>query len=158
MLEETLKKTNLGMLKSGDKINLERALKVNARLGGHFLTGHIDCVIKIKSKQVTGNSIKIVFDTKPEVSKYIVSKGSVAIDGISLTVGEVFTNSFTVHIIPHTLTNTTLASKREGNTVNLEADILAKYADKTLSAERRDFSPEKQNSLTQDFLSQHGFM
>ncbi|MBN1405497.1 MAG: riboflavin synthase [Candidatus Omnitrophica bacterium] len=149
---ETLDKTDLGNLKSQDKVNLERALKADSRLGGHFVAGHIDCIGKIKAKASIGDTIKIAFDVPQDFMKYIASKGSVAIDGISLTVGEVFRDYFTVYIIPHTLKNTTLSFKREGDSVNLETDILAKYTETLLS------SKEKKSNITPQFLSEHGFV
>lgn len=149
--KETLQKTNIGNLKSNDRVNLERALKANQRLGGHFVAGHIDCTTKIRRKEKLQETIKIEFGMYPEISKYIVSKGSITVDGISLTVAEVFKDSFTVYIIPYTLTNTTLGFKKEGGTVNIELDILAKYVDKSLSAN------EKSN-ITKEFLTEHGFI
>ncbi len=148
--DETLKKTNIGELKPSDKVNLERSLKIGSRLGGHFVTGHIDCVAEIKQKEKTGDTVKINFSLCADFSKYIVSKGSVAIDGISLTVGEIFRDYFSVYIIPHTLAHTTLAFKKERGAVNVEFDILAKYVAKVLPGK------EKSN-LSMDFLSEHGF-
>ncbi len=148
---ETLKKTNIGSLKPDDRVNLERALKASSRLGGHFVTGHIDCTSKIKGKAKIENTVKIEFEIQPAFSKYIVPKGSIAIDGISLTIGEVSSDSFTVYIIPHTFANTTLGFKKEGDIVNIELDILAKYTDKLLSA-------KGESSMTKEFLTEHGFI
>ena len=148
---ETLKKTNICNLKINNSVNLERALKVDQILGGHFVTGHIDCISKIKRKQKIKGAVKIEFEIKPEISKYIVQKGSIAVDGISLTVGEVFKDSFTVYIIPYTLANTTLGFKKETDIVNIELDILAKYTDKLLSA-------KGESSVTKEFLTEHGFI
>ena len=148
---ETLKKTNIGSLKPNDRVNLERALKANSRLGGHFVFGHIDCTSRIRRKQKINDSVKIEFEIQPSFLKYIVLKGSIAVDGISLTVGEVFKDSFTVYLIPYTLTNTALGFRKEGDIVNIELDILAKYADRLSSAKGRE-------SLTVQFLAEHGFM
>lgn len=148
--DETLKKTNIGELSASDKVNLERSLKVDSRLGGHFVTGHIDCTAKINQKEKIGDTVKIGFSLCADFSKYIVPKGSVAIDGISLTVGEVFKDSFSVYIIPHTLAHTTLAFKKQLDSVNVEFDILAKYVEKTLPGK------EKSN-LSINFLTEHGF-
>ena len=127
--EETFKKTNLGELKIGSIINLERALKSDGRLGGHFVTGHIDGTGKILKIKKSGNSEIWQFSIPENLSKYIAEKGSVAIDGISLTIALIGkkSDSFSAAIIPHTLKNTTLKEKKIGDTVNLETDILAKY-------------------------------
>ncbi|MDO8733905.1 MAG: riboflavin synthase [Elusimicrobiota bacterium] len=127
--EETFKKTNLGELKIGSIINLERALKSNGRLGGHFVTGHIDGTGKILKIKKSGNSEIWQFSIPENLSKYIAEKGSVAIDGISLTIALIGkkSDSFSAAIIPHTLKNTALKEKKIGDTVNLETDILAKY-------------------------------
>ena len=127
--EETFKKTNLGELKIGNIVNLERALKSDGRLGGHFVTGHIDGTGKILKIKKSGNSEIWQFSIPENLSKYIAEKGSVAIDGISLTIALIGkkSDSFSAAIIPHTFKNTTLKEKKIGDTVNLETDILAKY-------------------------------
>jgi len=151
VLGETLKKSNIGTLKAADRINLERALKADSRLGGHFVTGHIDCVAKIKQKQQIGDTYKMQFYTVNEYSIYLVPKGCVAIDGISLTVGEVSRDYFTVYVIPHTLTNTTLGFKKEGDVVNIEFDILAKYVNKSIPRTEK-------SKINNEFLSKNGFI
>ena len=148
---ETLDKSNIGELTPGDKVNLERALKVGSRLGGHFVTGHIDCVAKIIKKTTLHNTVKVEFELPAQIDKYLVPKGSIAIDGISLTIGEVTTKSFNVFIIPHTLENTTLSFKKENASVNLEADVLAKYIEKSNI-------PIQKTPVSKQFLSKHGFM
>ncbi|HAX61660.1 MAG TPA: riboflavin synthase [Elusimicrobia bacterium] len=145
--EETLKKTNLGELKIGSIINLERALKSDGKLGGHFVTGHIDGTGKILKIKKSGNSEIWQFSIPENLSKYIAEKGSVAIDGISLTVAEKKTNSFSTAIIPHTLNNTTLKEKKNGDTVNLETDILAKYV----------LQQKEKNKITLETLKKAGF-
>ncbi len=130
---ETLKATNLGGLKKFSKVNLEPSLRANAKLGGHFVTGHVDGAGRIRSKRMSGNVWKIEIEAPPEIIKYLVEKGSAAIDGISLTVVDVFKDSFTVVIIPHTAQMTTIGFKNQGETVNLEADILGKYVAKFLN-------------------------
>jgi len=125
--EETFKKTNLGELKIGSIVNLERALKTDGRLGGHFVTGHVDGTGKILKIKKSGNSEIWQFSIPENLSKYIAEKGSAAIDGISLTVIEKKSDSFSTAIIPHTLKNTALKEKKIGDTVNLETDMLAKY-------------------------------
>lgn len=149
---ETLTKTNLANLKSGERVNLERALLANSRLGGHFVTGHVDFVSKIKKIQKIADNIKISFEIDYYAFKYIAPKGSVAIDGISLTIGEVLEDFFTVYLIPYTISNTTLGFKKEGDTINVELDILAKYTEKLLSPK------EKKSNITPQFLAEHGFI
>lgn len=129
---ETLKSTNLGELKANDKVNLERALRATDRLGGHIVTGHVDGVGSIKDKRKEGEYTFYTFSAHKEVLRYLVKKGSVAVDGISLTVIDIGDNYFKVAIIPHTLKVTTLGFKGIGDRVNLEADILGKYVEKFL--------------------------
>ncbi|MBN1384157.1 MAG: riboflavin synthase [Elusimicrobia bacterium] len=157
---ETLKRTNLGMLKPGDKVNLERAMKTDGRFGGHFVTGHIDGIGKIKKLERLKNFKVMKFSVPESLSKHIVEKGSIAIDGISLTVSAVTQLTahlprrrqagyclLTVSVIPYTLKNTTLDMKKAGDTVNIETDILSKYVLK---------SPEKKE-ITIEMLRKAGF-
>jgi len=146
--EETFKKTNLGELKIGSIVNLERALKFDGRLGGHFVTGHIDGVGKIIVISLFQNCEIVKFLNSENLSKYIVEKGSITIDGISLTVVEKKTNSFSAAIIPHTLKNTTLGIKKVGDTVNIETDILAKYI----------LQQKEKNKITSETLKRTGFL
>lgn len=127
MVGETIKKTNLGSLESGDKVNIERSLKVGERLEGHFVLGHVDGVGIISKMEKQINQIKIWTKVPKELSKYIIKKGSVTIDGISLTVVDVLKDQFSVSIIPHTMKMTNLSYKKVGNKVNIETDILGKY-------------------------------
>ncbi|MEM6821135.1 MAG: riboflavin synthase [Verrucomicrobiota bacterium] len=130
LLEETLRTTNLGDLSPGSKVNLERSLRADARLGGHFVTGHVDGTAKISRWEPEGNDYVLEI-TVPEVfSRYVVPKGCIAIDGISLTVGPVQGNSFTCWIIPHTRIATNLDQHEAGDRVNMEYDLLAKYTEK----------------------------
>ncbi|MBI4709958.1 MAG: riboflavin synthase [Nitrospirae bacterium] len=130
---ETLKNTNLGELKVNDKVNLERALMPTGRFGGHMVTGHVDGVGLIKDKKKDGEYTYFTFGAPPAVLRYLVQKGSVAVDGISLTVIDVTESFFKTAIIPHTLNVTTLGLKGVGEKVNLESDILGKYVGKYLS-------------------------
>ena len=132
IMNETLKSSNLGDLKIGSMVNLERALSISGRLNGHIVTGHVDTVGTIvnKNRIMNSNVFKIKIDER--YSKYVVSKGSIAVDGISLTVVEASASYFTVSVIPHTELNTTLNFKRIGDSVNIEVDILSKYAEKLL--------------------------
>jgi riboflavin synthase len=125
--DETLKSSNLGELKAHDRVNLEPALRLDDRLGGHFVTGHIDGAGRIRSKALEGEVYKVVIETEPWIAEYLVEKGSVAVDGISLTVVDVLRDGFSLVIIPHTARLTTLGIKGPGDRVNVEVDILGKY-------------------------------
>jgi len=127
LMPETLKRTNLGEVASGEKVNLERALKFGERLGGHFVSGHIDGLGTIIKKSRQKGSIILEIKTRPEILKYLIPQGSVALDGVSLTVARVSNFSFSVSIIPHTAEVTTLGIKGQGSRVNLEVDMMAKY-------------------------------
>lgn len=127
MMRETLIKTTLGSLKSKDRVNLERALKANSRIDGHFVTGHIDAVGVIRSVITKANYTEFQITIQKNLAKYIVPKGSVCLDGVSLTVGEVKKLYFSVYLIPFTKEVTTLGCKKKGDKVNIETDILAKY-------------------------------
>jgi len=127
---ETLAKTNLGKLKVGERVNLERALKAGDKLGGHIVNGHVDGVGKLKSRTKKGESFECVFSVPKNLAKYIVEKGSVAIDGVSLTVNAVEGTEFIVNIIPFTQKATTFGDLRKGSTVNIECDIIGKYVEK----------------------------
>ena len=136
LLEETLKKTNLEGLSPGSLVNLERSLSVNGLLGGHFVQGHIDTAITVLGAERHGADLRLDFEMPPDFARYIAHKGSVAINGTSLTVAEVGADSFTVWIIPHTAAATNLGVLRSGDRVNLECDILAKYTARLLEAGR----------------------
>jgi riboflavin synthase len=154
MMAETLAKTNLKDLSPGQKINLERAARLGDRMGGHLVQGHIDGVGTMVEQQKVGIAKIIRIKAPPEIMDYLVSKGSVAIDGISLTVIDVLSDSFTVSIIPHTAKMTTLGFKKTGDTVNLEADIIGRYVEKLLNKSRgKNPAP-----LSPEFLAEHGFL
>ena len=155
VMHETLRRTNLGTLKSGSRVNLERAMAADGRFGGHIVAGHVDDPGTITSMEKDDNAIWITIRTTPAVLKYIVEKGSIAIDGISLTVARVDDKSFAVSVIPHTGANTTLLEKKPGNTVNLETDMVGKYVEKLLRYEESKEKP--QSGITMDFLKSHGF-
>jgi len=125
--DETLRSANLGQLKHGDRVNLEPSLRADGKLGGHFVTGHVDAVGRIRSKNLSGDTFEITIEVPEKVTGLLVEKGSIALDGISLTVVGVSRDSFSVVIIPHTARLTTLGFKSAGATVNLEADIIGKY-------------------------------
>ncbi|WP_326512053.1 riboflavin synthase [Clostridium intestinale] len=154
VMGETVRRSNLGTLKKGDKVNLERAMAANSRFGGHIVSGHIDGKGKITSYEKEGNAVWITIDTGKEVLKYIVEKGSIAIDGISLTVAYVDEKKFKVSIIPHTSEETTLLKKKIGEEVNLECDVIGKYVEKLLGFNKKN---DEKKSITMDFLINNGF-
>ena len=130
VVPETLRRTNLGELTSGSKVNLERSLQMGGRLGGHIVQGHVDGTGEISSIAEDGDAYLYSFSVSPELSRYIVQKGFICVDGISLTVVDCADDEFTVTLIPYTREHTVLGTKSEGNKVNLEADIMAKYIEK----------------------------
>jgi riboflavin synthase len=130
---ETLATSGLGRLSPGDQVNLERALRLSDRLGGHIVTGHIDCVAKVAGRREDSGNILFSFSLPPEKCRYVVAKGSVAIDGISLTVNSVTPDSFSVNIIPHTAGMTTLQMRKPGDLVNIETDIIGRYVERLLA-------------------------
>ena len=148
---ETACRTNLENLSAGAQVNLERALKVGDRLGGHFLTGHVETTGKLLKKKAQGEFTLLTFALPDEMARYVASKGSVGVDGISLTVADVMASAFSVAVIPHTIEHTTLMFRRIGDAVNLEPDILAKYVERIFT------STPPQNGMTRGFLAQHGF-
>lgn len=126
VIPQTLKVTNLGSLRVSDKVNLERSLKIGSRLSGHFVTGHVDCLGTIRRKNYINNNLKYEIAVPPVFMNYILPKGSIAVDGISLTIADMKAGTFNIFIIPHTLENTTLKAKGPSDKVNIEFDILAK--------------------------------
>jgi riboflavin synthase len=133
LLQESLDRTNLGAFKPGDPVNLERALRVDGRLGGHFVQGHVDCTAKVLALEEKGPDLRLDIALPSEFARYVAFKGSIAVNGVSLTVAEVNDQRFTVWVIPHTLENTNLGDLEVGQTVNLEFDILAKDAERLLT-------------------------
>ena len=147
VMRETLNISNLKYLKNNDEINLERAMKLNDRLDGHIVSGHIDCTAIVKNISIDGFSKRIVFACSTDL---IIKKGSIAINGVSLTVSNVWDDSFEVSLIPETIKNTNLKNLKNGDIVNIEYDLFAKYIQK--------FTSDKQNSkLTFEFLKENGF-
>lgn len=157
VMAETLRKSNLGDLKPLDKVNLERALSIKGRLGGHIVSGHIDGVGKIVSFTKEDNAVWITIKAPFEILKYVVLKGSIAIDGVSLTVAYVDDERFKVSIIPHTGEETILLNKKTGETVNLECDVIGKYVEKLLKLDGKK-AEVKENTITEDFLKNNGFL
>lgn len=159
VMAETLRKSSLGELKRGSCVNLERAMIANGRFGGHIVSGHIDGTGVIRSRQKEGNAVWVEIATGATIQKYIVQKGSIAIDGISLTVARLTEDSFFVSVIPHTGEETTLLKKDTGETVNLENDIIGKYVERLLTGpvQERKEAEDKTSGITMDFLREHGF-
>jgi riboflavin synthase len=149
---ETLKRTNLGTLRPGVSVNLERALAAGARMGGHFLQGHIDGTGTVRALRPEGEAVVVTFDAPPEVMRYVVPKGYIAVDGMSLTVVDRLTAGFTVSFIPHTLACTVAGGYRPGTSVNLEVDILGKYVERLL------LERGKEPGIGREFLARYGFI
>jgi riboflavin synthase len=147
---ETLAHTSLGAHKAGSPVNLEKALRLSDRLGGHLVSGHVDGTGKVVSVLPDGRSQRWTFEVPSDLARYIAHKGSVCIDGTSLTVNEVAGNRFGVNLIPHTVAQTTFHARRAGDTVNIEVDVVARYVERLLSA---GGAPR----LDEAFLKQHGF-
>ena len=160
IMEETRNKTKLGDLKNGSRVNLERAMRLDSRLDGHIVSGHIDGLAKVDKIETYPETMKYFFNAGPDILSGIVHKGSVAIDGISLTVIDVTTDTFSVGIIPTTISETTLSELREGDAVNIETDILGKYITKFLNTRfsEADEGGEMKSSLTWDKLVKYGWV
>ena len=151
VMPETFKKTSLSELKRGGEVNLERALKLDSRLGGHIVSGHVDGVGKILKIRPEGNALLIEVAAENSLLKQIAAKGSVALDGISLTVVDAYAEKFSVSMIPHTRSVTNFKSKRVGSLVNIETDILAKYLERLINF-------RAQSTIDKSFLEENGFL
>jgi len=151
VMHETLSRSSLGSLKTGSAVNLERAMAADGRFGGHIVSGHIDGTGTITDIKRDDNAVWYTIKAPAPLLRYIIEKGSIAIDGISLTVADVNKGSFKVSIIPHTSGNTTLSMKKTGDVVNLENDCIGKYVEKLL----KPYKPD--SNITKEFLLQHGF-
>lgn len=155
IMAETVRRSSLGILSQGSEVNLERAMAANGRFGGHIVSGHIDGTGTVRSLVREENAIWVTIETPPEILKYIVHKGSICIDGISLTVASVGSDNFKVSVIPHTGSETTLLSKRPGSPVNLENDIVAKYVERLMNY--KDSADENRSSgITMEMLAELG--
>ena len=154
VMNETLSRSSLGALKNGSHVNLERAMAANGRFGGHIVSGHIDGTGTVTEIKNDGIAVWYTISASPEIMRYIVEKGSIAIDGISLTVAKVTENTFSVSIIPHTAQQTILSEKKTGDVVNLENDIVGKYVEKLILPISDN---KKQSSISREFLIKYGF-
>jgi riboflavin synthase len=150
VMPETLKRTNLGLLSAGDRVNLERPVALGGRLGGHLVQGHVDDTGRIASVIWDAGTMLVRFEAPPEVMRFTVEKGFVAVDGVSLTITTKDASSFWVSVVDYTQKHTTLGSKQVGDPVNLEVDIIAKYVEQLGQAHR--------TGITVDFLQEHGFL
>jgi len=154
--QETLERTSLGSYGPGRPVNLERALRFSDRLGGHLVTGHVDGLGQIIERKQQGPNVDLRFQADARVSRYLVEKGSICVDGVSLTLGVCQGDTFTVYLIPHTLDKTTLQFLRPGDSVNLEADIIGKYVEKFVQLQGR--SRDGAQGVSKEFLEKHGFL
>ena len=148
--QETLQRTSLGQLKTGSEANLEKALAVGDRLGGHMVSGHVDGLGEVISKTASARSWQYKIKVPAELERYIAEKGSITIDGVSLTVNGVFEGGFDINIIPHTLEETIIKHYQTGTKVNLEVDLIARYLERLL--------PQADSTISRDFLTQHGYI
>ena len=156
VMPETLRRTNLGKLKPKSRVNLERAMAADGRFGGHIVAGHVDGTGTITELKPEGNAVWVTVSAAPELLRYIVEKGSITIDGISLTVAYVDDSCFKVSIIPHTGEETTLLTRTAGYEVNLETDIVGKYVEKLMQPAKDAAKPK--SGLSAEFLAQNGFL
>lgn len=157
VMPETLRKTNLRGLVAGRQVNLERAMSLGSRLGGHLVSGHIDALATLIGRKPEGGALSLSLDAPEHLLRYIVPKGSVALDGISLTVIEVGEKGFSVGIIPHTASQTTLGSVEIGSEINLEVDMLGKYVEKMLLPRLEDENVQK-DKVTMALLQEKGYL
>lgn len=156
VMAETMRRTNFRELRTGDKVNLERAMQLNGRFGGHIVSGHVDGTGVIVSIKKEENAVWVSIGTNENILKYIVEKGSITIDGISLTVAYVDDHIFKVSIIPHTGAQTTLLGKKIGDSVNLENDLIGKYVEKMLKS-RMQSAGVRSSVIDEDYLRKYGF-
>lgn len=154
---ETLHVTTLGSLTSGSPVNLERAMKLNDRIGGHMVSGHIDGIGALRSRHQDGNALILEVEAPKDILRLCVAKGSITVDGISLTINDVTERSFVVSIIPHTAKSTTLGLKQVGNQVNLESDLIGKYVERLLQ-ERGLLPPKPAPVIDKDYLKRRGLI
>jgi riboflavin synthase len=153
---ESLTRTHLGTLTVGNRVNLERALRLHDRLGGHLVSGHVDTLARVEERRTLGDFTLFSFALDPKFTRYVIEKGSIAINGISLTVNTCTNRSFSVSIIPHTLAVTTLGTLQPGESVNIEVDLIGKYVEKLLSVQSPEAAPSSR--INPAFLAAHGFL
>lgn len=154
--QETLSRSTLGQRSAGDEVNLERALRLGDRLGGHLVNGHVDGKARVMARKQRGDSLVFVFEVVAELGRYIIEKGSVAVNGVSLTVNRCDEQSFDVNIVPHTARWTTIGTWRVGDEVNIEVDIIGKYVERFVRTMQEGDSPST-GGVDRGFLAKHGF-
>ncbi len=155
VMHETLNRSSLAALRPGSRVNLERAMAANGRFGGHIVAGHVDGLGTVRRIEKDDNAIWFTIAAGPEILRYVVEKGSITIDGISLTVARVDAGSFAISAIPHTVAVTVLADRKVGDPVNLETDIIGKYVEKLLRPAPE--APQRNAGITKEFLTRYGF-
>jgi riboflavin synthase len=155
---ETLSRTRLGSLRQGSSVNLERALRLSDRLGGHLVSGHVDAMAIVKDRQELGDYTLFSFSVPELFDRYVIEKGSITVDGVSLTVNSCGSGFFSVSVIPHTLNVTTLRELKAGYKVNIEVDILGKYIEKLLVTPQRVGESASDGNINSEFLAKHGFL
>ncbi len=155
VMPETVRSTSLQTLQKGSKVNLERAMGANGRFGGHFVSGHVDGVGVILKKTRVSNAVYYEIEVTEELRKYMILKGSICVDGTSLTIFGTTNKSFTISLIPHTLSETILGYKEAGDIVNIECDMLAKYIEQFVNVKEKE---TKSSNLTESFLRENGYM
>ncbi|WHY02961.1 riboflavin synthase [Neobacillus sp. DY30] len=157
VMPETVKASSLQFLKRGSKVNLERAMAAGGRFGGHFVSGHIDGTGMIKSKRPIENAVYYEIEASQEILQYVIERGSIAVDGTSLTVFGVSDDAFTLSLIPHTLTESIIGLKGSGDIVNLECDMIGKYVGHFLTSRQNNGNKKSSSSISTSFLEEHGF-
>jgi riboflavin synthase len=157
VMPETVKASSLQSLKRGAKVNLERAMAAGGRFGGHFVSGHIDGTGVIKSKKQVENAVYYEIETSPEILRYVIERGSIAVDGTSLTVFGVTDETFTLSLIPHTLSESIIGLKESGDIVNLECDMIGKYVGHFLTRGQNTGNKKSSSGISTSFLEEHGF-
>ena len=152
--QETLSRTTISRLRLGDEVNLERALRLGDRLGGHLVNGHVDGKARVILRKPRGDSIVFAFEVVPELARYLIEKGSVAVDGVSLTINHCDEKSFEVNLVPHSARVTNLGNLKVGDQVNIEVDVIGKYVEKFI----RNLQKSTSDVVDADFLAKHGFI
>ena len=157
VMPESMRKTSMSRLSIGSRVNLERALTLSTRLGGHIVSGHIDGTGTVAAMEKDDNAVRMTVEAEPKVMRYIVAQGSVALDGVSLTVAHLGKSDFTVSLIPHTGQVTTLLDKKPGSLINIENDVVGKYVERLMQLDQKDDKSKAGSSLSMDFLRANGF-
>lgn len=157
VMPETWKKTSLSQLRRGHAVNLERAMAMNSRFGGHIVTGHVDGTGTIQSRETYGNAVLFCIEAEADLLKYMIPRGSITVDGISLTIVDVWEQGFSISLIPHTLAHTSMRERKIGERVNLECDIIGKYVERLLHLPATSSQKQAAPQIDYDFLQRHGF-